>query len=242
MHLHKLPFTQSAKSLDYFRIQLESKRQCKTLRLGQRFFEVYFRVVRIPSEAVKIDKQSPRDVTSHCPRESLTYTHGFGTRNTSSGAHNSPRVHARLRMGAVVRRTGAGHRLRGLDFRFVLCYNYGHAVNCHFPGLRGAAVYVFEPRRMTSLLQRAFVFLLALLVAGGRQELTGDLLGDQLRVDTRLASRGTLPNVTHQAFESFSRVSVCAHTAIPEIILDHFGLTLSPAYRAPLMIHCERKH
>lgn len=98
---------------------------------------------------------------------------------------------------------------------------------------------------MAAFLQRLLVLLLALgvvvvvvmVVAGGRQELAGHLLGHQLRVDARFAGGCAFTDVAHETLEGLRRVPERTHTTVPEIVLEHFGLTLRSANGTFLMVH-----
>jgi hypothetical protein len=52
----------------------------------------------------------------------------------------------------------------------------------------------------------------------------------------KLPGRSPFPDVTHQAFKSFCRISVCTHTAIPEVILKDFGLPFSSSRKKQNLI------
>lgn len=47
----------------------------------------------------------------------------------------------------------------------------------------------------------------------------------------------TFPHVAHAALEGLRRVSVGAHAAIPEILLDHFRLSLLSTHGRGFLVH-----
>lgn len=153
-----------------------------------------------------------------------------------------PRVHTRFRLGPMIGRTTTRNSLCRFDFWFIFGNNDGHTVHCNFPGLCTAPIDVFQSRGVPAFLHRFFVFFLSFLITRGRKKLTGYLLCYQLRIYPRFPCRCALSNVAHQAFERFRRVPERTYAAIPEIILQHLGRTLSSSDRTLFIIHFRHKH
>lgn len=61
-----------------------------------------------------------------------------------------------------------------------------------------------------------------------------NLLCHKLRVNSRFTRGGSFPNVTHEALECFSVISISTDAAVPIIVFQNLGLT----FTATRMVHC----